>query len=52
MEKLNYRNNTSMKQLLEETPEAYYWIGFIFADGYFQKQKDGNNYQLQVLLSI
>lgn len=28
----------SFKPLLEETTEAYYWMGFIFADGYISKE--------------
>lgn len=27
-----------LERLLEETPEAYYWMGFLFADGHFDKR--------------
>lgn len=28
-----------LEKLLQETPEAYYWIGFILADGYITKDR-------------
>lgn len=31
--KLQHKHN--MRKLLEDTPEAFYWIGFLLADGYF-----------------
>lgn len=33
-------------KLLEETPEAYYWIGFIAADGYFHHKNKTFNLNL------
>jgi len=30
-----------LERLLEETPEAYYWMGFLFADGYFSEKVGG-----------
>ena len=30
------RRKCDLSKLLEETPEAYYWIGFLLADGHFQ----------------
>lgn len=30
-----------LKNLLKETPEAYYWLGFIAADGNFHARPDG-----------
>jgi hypothetical protein len=29
-----------LERLLEETPEAYYWIGFLMADGYIRHEKN------------
>lgn len=31
------RRKCDLSVLLEETPEAYYWIGFLLADGHFDK---------------
>ncbi len=42
----NPKNANSIK-LINETNEAYYWLGFIMADGHFS-----NNGQLQINLSI
>lgn len=30
------KRKCDLSKLLEETPEAYYWIGFLLADGHFQ----------------
>lgn len=30
-----------LRNLLQETPETYYWLGFIAADGNFHKRPDG-----------
>jgi transposase len=32
----NAKRKCDLSSLLEETPEAYYWIGFLLADGHFQ----------------
>jgi hypothetical protein len=29
----------TLKPLLEETPEAYYWMGFLLADGHFSEKR-------------
>lgn len=36
----------NLKRLLEETPETYYWIGFILADGHIN-----NNTRIKITLS-
>lgn len=28
-------HNANLQRLLEDTPEAFYWIGFLLADGSF-----------------
>lgn len=33
--KINPNLKSNLKNLLEETPQSYYWLGFLFADGYF-----------------
>lgn len=35
--KIDKRN--SLSNLLQETPEAYYWIGFLMADGHFSDRR-------------
>lgn len=30
-------HNANLQRLLEDTPEAFYWIGFLLADGSFSK---------------
>jgi hypothetical protein len=30
---------TNVKKLIEETPEAYYWMGFLMADGHFTEKR-------------
>jgi ferredoxin-thioredoxin reductase catalytic subunit len=32
----NAKRKCDLSPLLEETPEAYYWIGFLLADGHFE----------------
>jgi DNA-binding CsgD family transcriptional regulator len=32
----NAKRKCDLSSLLEETPEAYYWIGFLLADGHFE----------------
>lgn len=34
-EKQNFHRKCDLSPLLEETPEAYYWIGFLLSDGHF-----------------
>lgn len=29
------QRNKKLYKLLENSPEAYYWLGFLFADGHF-----------------
>jgi len=31
--------NSNLSSLLENTPEAYYWIGFLMADGHFEEKR-------------
>lgn len=40
-----------LKRLLEDTPEAYYWLGFILADGCFMKPKGRSVSRLSVGVS-
>jgi hypothetical protein len=41
--KIRRQNSSSIKNnvsiLLEDTPETYYWIGFLLADGYFSENR-------------
>ncbi len=37
-----------LKKLLEETPEAYYWMGFIMADGCFTPSKEGPRFLINL----
>lgn len=40
LRKLNFKNGINkLNKLLEETPEAYYWIGFIMADGHISSNR-------------
>lgn len=32
----NAKRKCDLSSLLEETPEAYYWVGFLLADGHFE----------------
>lgn len=41
-------NLSNISNLLSESNEAYYWLGFLLADGHFSK----NNNQIQINLSI
>lgn len=43
------KSQGKLEKLLNETPEAYYWIGFIAADGCFSG-KNGNRLQVKVSL--
>lgn len=43
---LKDRKRYSGKNLLNETQEAYYWLGFLLADGHFSKRK-----QIRICLS-
>jgi hypothetical protein len=36
---LDFYRATNVGKLLEETPEAYYWIGFLLADGHFSEKR-------------
>jgi len=40
-----------LERLLEEIPEAYYWAGFLMADGYFRIDALGYDCQLQLGMS-
>lgn len=40
----NLRNTNRVDKLLLDTPEAYYWIGYLLADGHFGKK----NVQIEV----
>ena len=35
-----------LERLLEETPEAYYWMGFLMADGFFRYYPETSQYGL------
>lgn len=35
---MNLGRKNKLSKLLEETPEKYYWLGFLMADGHFSKQ--------------
>lgn len=37
---LKSRSHHNLSRLLEETPEAYYWMGFILADGYISYYRE------------
>lgn len=34
--KIKAKRKCDLSSLLEETPEAYYWVGFLLADGHFE----------------
>ena len=35
----DFIRETNVEKLLEETPESYYWMGFLMADGHFTKKR-------------
>lgn len=41
IERKNLKNTkkSNLSSLLEESPEAYYWIGFLMADGHFSEKR-------------
>lgn len=40
------QGNSTLGRLLEDTPEAFYWIGFILADGYIHPRQDSLSFGL------
>ena len=45
--RLRAKRKCDLSPLLEETPEAYYWIGFLLADGHFQDGRIGFHLSLR-----
>ena len=45
------RMTLGIERLLEETPETYYWIGFLMADGCISFNQSRNDYHLSLAIS-
>jgi len=45
--KINEQIEGDLSVLLQETPETYYWIGFLYADGYFNHSNNRLKLTLQ-----